>query len=356
MKKKLLFVIYSIYGGGAEKQMQYLLKYIDRGKFEPHLAVFHLTGKENKVVPADIPVYDLSTAVRPASFFLFFKLIGLIKKIKPDRILSFMWGVNLISILAGKLTGIKLIVSERTFMPLDIKKYSFQALRRQLISFLYRKANRITAVSNDVKRALIDYFSLPEEKIKVIYNGLDIKKIHAEMNEYCSSFGRYVLGCGRLEKEKNFDLILQAMLGIPGLKLVILGEGSLRKELAKKAEKLGVELVLPGHIENPYPWMRKAEVFILTSRYEGSPNVLLEAMACKIPVVSVDCPGGIREIIENGRNGIIVPQGNKNELISAIRGILKNSEFAKKLSEKALGTVKKFDMLNMVKKYEEILS
>jgi len=353
---KILFVIYSIYGGGAEKQMQYILEYIDRKMFEPHLCVFDLTGKENEVVPEEIPVYDLSTNLRPASFFLIFKLMKLIKKIKPHKILSFMWGANLISILAGILTKTEFLISERTFSEVDIKGYFLSKLRKKIVSLLYRKAEKMIAVSYNVKKNLCKYFDIPKRKIRVISNGVDLKKIEKLKSEYEINLQNYLLACGGLHKWKNYDFLIEVMAELKSLSLVILGDGPLKKHLKQKAESLGVNLILPGYINNPYPYFKKAKVFALTSLYEGFPNVVLEAMACGVPVVSVDCPGGVNEIIENGKTGLLVPSGDKKALTSAVIKLLENKNLCKILTENGYRKVKEeFTLDRMIKSYEDVL-
>lgn len=354
--KKILFVTYSIYGGGAEKQMQYILRYIDREKFEPNLAVFHLTGRENEVVPEDVPIFDLGTKLRPEPIFLTYKLISLIKKIKPDRILSFLWGTNLISILAGILTKTDFLISERTFSGIDIKGYSLSKLRKRMISLLYPKAEKITTVSYDVKENLCKYFDIPERKIRVISNGVDLKKIEKLKNEYEINLQSYLLACGGLHKWKNYDFLIEVMAELKSLSLVILGDGPLKKHLKQKAESLGVNLILPGYINNPYPYFKKAKVFALTSLYEGFPNVVLEAMACGVPVVSVDCPGGVNEIIETGKTGLLVTPGDKKVLTSAVIKLLENKNLCKILTENGYRKVKEeFTLDRMIKSYEDVL-
>ncbi|HUW22550.1 MAG TPA: glycosyltransferase [bacterium] len=354
--KKILFVFYRIYGGGAEKQMQYILRYIDREKFEPNLAVFHLTGTEKELVPENVPIFDLSTKLRPASIFLTFKLINLIKRSKPDKILSFLWGTNLISILAGILTKTDFLISERTFSGIDIKGYSLPKLRKKMISLLYPKAEKIIAVSYNVKENLCKYFDIPESKIEVIYNGIDLEKIKKLKIEYEINLQSYLLACGGLHKWKNYDFLIEVMAELKSLSLVILGEGPLRKHLKEKAESLGVDLILPGYINNPYPYFKKARAFVLTSLYEGFPNVILEAMACGVPVVSVDCPGGVNEIIENGKTGLLVPRGDKKALARAMIKLLKDENLRRILIENAYRKVKEeFTLDRMVKSYEDVL-
>ncbi|MBU3956398.1 glycosyltransferase [bacterium] len=361
-RNKVLFVIYSIYGGGAEKQMQYILEYIDRNRFEPHLAVFHLSGKEKTVVPEDVNVYDLSTMLRPASLFLVFKLMGLIRKVRPDIILSFTWGVNIISVLAALVTRVKIMISERITPSLDFKDYLFPRMRRIMIKIFYPKTEKIIANSFYAKRDLSENFNVKAEKIEVIHNGIDAEKINRLKDTYelgCGDYvlgcGDYVLACGSLNRRKNYDFLIEVMSGIKGFSLVILGEGPLKAHLASKARSLGVNLILPGFAENPYPYFKRAKLFALTSLYEGFPNVILEAMAIGVPVVAVDCPGGIRELIKNGENGMIIRQDGMTEMAEVIKMIREEPEFARKLAKNALDKVSSLKVLLMVKKYESLI-
>ena len=357
---KILFVIYSIYGGGAEKQMQYILKYIDRKKFQPYLALFQMTGKEKDVVPADVDVYDLSTKLRPASFFLFFKLAKLIKRIKPDKILSFMWGVNTVAVPAALICGVKIIAGERTFPMRSVERYGLGRIRRQLISFWYRRAEKIIANSDAVRESLIKDFCIPAANTEVIHNGIIEEEVRNKSGEQVQGIpeGEFVISAGHLEEVKNYGFLIEVMAQVNKTKkvpLVILGEGPMRRCLEKKAQAADIELILPGHVRNPFPFIKKSFVFVLTSLYEGSPNALLEAMACGVPVVAVDSPGGIREMIETGKNGIIISQGSKIEMAEAIKRILGNPDFAKGITAQAQKTVSQFDVLSMVKKYESII-
>ena len=138
-----------------------------------------------------------------------------------------------------------------------------------------------------------------------------------------------ILAAGRLHIQKDFPTLLRAFAlvrkEIPS-RLVILGEGEKRKELEDLAQELGIrkDLDLPGFVENPYKYMKRAAVFVLSYQWEGLPTVLVEAMACGCPVVSTDCPSGPREILENGRWGKLVPPGDPMKLAEAIKEILTN--------------------------------
>ena len=129
MKKKVLFVAYSIYGGGAEKRFRSILDGMDREKFELSLCVFRLTGKEAGAVPSDIPLYDLSTGLRPASLFLFFKLLLLLGKLRPDKVFSTLWSVNIIVLAAAAVRGVPAVASEATTPSVMLARMRSRRLR-----------------------------------------------------------------------------------------------------------------------------------------------------------------------------------------------------------------------------------
>ncbi|MFH1416461.1 MAG: glycosyltransferase [Elusimicrobiota bacterium] len=356
MKKKVLFIIHSIHGGGAQKQMQYIIRNLDRNRYDPYLCVFKITGADADVLPAGIRIYDLSTKLHPATLFLTLKLMRLLIRLKPDKVLSFMWSANIVSLLATSFFKISMVISERIYTPLSIKKYSFWKIKRRMISSLYKRASKIIAVSDDVKKGLVDEFFIPENLIHVINNGINSITIEKLSNEYEVELKDYVFACGTLEKKKNFSLLIDAMKDMKGKPLVILGKGSQESLLRRKAEENMVNLVLPGYLENPYPYFKNAGCFVLTSEYEGFPNVILESMALEVPVVSVDCPGGIKEIIKDGKDGSIVDAGDAHGLAVAIKKILEEKEYRDLIIRNAKEKVKNFSLDSMIKKYEDIIS
>jgi N-acetylgalactosamine-N,N'-diacetylbacillosaminyl-diphospho-undecaprenol 4-alpha-N-acetylgalactosaminyltransferase len=158
-----------------------------------------------------------------------------------------------------------------------------------------------------------------------------------------------------LEEKKGFDILIEAVSKLPGYTLVILGKGSLKDHLEEKANEMGVNLILPGYIENPYPYYNNAKVFVLTSKYEGMPNVVLEAMASRVPVVAVECPGGLRELIKTEDTGLLVEKRDAGLIAEAVKRIINDASFAEKLKSNAEKYVSEFDIQLMVKKYESIL-
>lgn len=362
----VLYVIYSIYGGGAEKQMQQILRLADRSKFRPFLAVFKLTGKEKEILPDDVPVYDLSTDLRPASLFLMFKLAGLIRKTRPERILSFMWPANLITLAAARISGCtaKVIISERTHLKFSILRHSFAGIRRFLVRTLYPKAEKIISVSRNTAIDLTREFAVPEGKISVIHNGVDIDAIKQKISEPANlQIGKpYILGAGGLSRTKNFPLLIKCFAGLVrgrnDLNLLILGEGRERASLEKLIAQLNLNgrVFLPGAVDNPYPCISRASAIVFTSLFEGFPNIVIEAMACRVPVICVPYDG-IDEIIDDNKTGLISPGYDEGVLSSTVRKLLDDKALRETLIEAAYKKVADdFSVHKMMRRYEELLA
>lgn len=356
--KKILFVIYSIHGGGAERVMQDILKYIDRKRFIPVLCIFKATGKENDVVPPDVKVFNISTQFRPASFFLTIKLIVLLFKVKPHRIVSFMWGANLITIAARFFYPVKTYCVEHIETDKDLKNTKYFNIFKFLIKLLYRMPVKIVAVSKAVKEGLINNFYIPEKKIDIIYNGLDIKKIKQLSESFNCDSTNYIITCGRLEKQKNHDFLLDVMALVQNkinIPLYIFGEGSERNFLQNKINSKHINAVLKGFTENPYPWIKNARLFVLSSNYEGFGIVLTEAMACQVPVISTNC-SAVNEIIDDGKNGFLIPLNDKNAMADIIIKLLNDEKLCLNLKDNAFKKViNSFTIEKMIESYENIL-
>lgn len=356
MRKKIFFVAHSIYGGGSEKRLRSLLRALDRNRFEAHLCVFTLTGKEAEVVPHDIPLHPLATSLRPASLFLAWKLFRLLKAHRPDKVFSVLWSVNVVALAAALAAGIPAVANEATTPSESVKRYSFPGLRKRLITLLYRKAAAIIAVSDHAKADLVRNFGIPADSVVSIRSGVPLAEIEKASLEYKPGPEGYIFSCGGLNWWKNYGLLIDAVKGAAGARLVILGKGPLREDLAARARAAGVDLELPGHNDNPYPYFKHASMFVLTSLYEGLPNSVLEAMACGTPVIAVDCPGGIREAVKDGETGLIVPMNDPEALGAAIRKLNGNGALAGELARNACARLKaEFTLERMVSAYEKVL-
>ncbi|WP_459893677.1 glycosyltransferase [Desulfothermus okinawensis] len=247
------------------------------------------------------------------------------------------------------------------------KRDSFRPFFKRFISEIklrriFSRADLIIANSQGVANDIIKIANISEEKVKVIPNPtidpeifrLAQEKVNHEW--FLNKMEPIILGAGGFRKSKDFPTLIKAFYllqrDIPA-KLVILGEGRQRKKMEKLISDLNIgnRVWLPGHQENPYKFMAKADLFVLSSLWEGCPNVLIEAMALGIPVVSTDCPSGPREILNSGEYGMLVPPGDPEELKKAIKLTLENPISGDILS-KAVG---RYNIENSCKEYAKAL-
>jgi glycosyltransferase involved in cell wall biosynthesis len=241
--------------------------------------------------------------------------------------------VNLAALVARRLSGVstRLIVREANYVSINRTKIDFAPVRLayQLIPWVYPWADRIIAVSQGVREDLLKCSGLPRDRVVVLPNPVVTPELTAKAAEpvdhawLVEGQPPVVLGVGRLVPQKDFATLIRAFAVVHGrrrARLVILGEGPVRLALEHQVRDLGLEadVALPGFANNPYAWMVRASVFVLSSAWEGSPNVLVEAMACGTPVVATDCPSGSREILMDGKFGTLVPVGDVTAMAEAI--------------------------------------
>lgn len=263
-----------------------------------------------------------------------------LRRTRPQALLSAGNTLNCTAVLARRLanTATRLVVSERNHLSAYTKG---KRQRRRwrclpgLIARTYPWANATVAVSNGVADDLALTTGLPRERITTVYNPI----VSAELFERAKAplshawFGSnsppVILGIGSLNEKKDFPTLLRAFARVRAqraTRLLILGEGDGHAQLETLAEELGVAdaVALPGFAANPFAYMARAAVFVLSSAYEGLPTVLIEALACGCPVVSTDCPSGPAEILRGGRYGPLVAVGDDRALAQAILGVLDN--------------------------------
>jgi glycosyltransferase involved in cell wall biosynthesis len=360
---KILFLIHSLGCGGAERALVNILKNLDRNEFSPQLVLLASDTILKKDLPKDIPITKLGIEGSFATLRAVIPLAKIIKNQKPDVVVSFMCGANLIVLLTKFFMRFKakVVLCEQNHLGEAIQNYRFHWLWKILIKKFYPKADTIIAVSSGVKENLMREFRIPEGKIKVIFNSVDLKNIETLVKApFQPLFKQYIISVGRLVKQKNYPLLLEAFTKINkeyDIGLIILGEGKERENLEILVHDLGLngKVLMPGVVDNPFPWLAYGKVFVLCSKYEGFGNVIIEAMACRIPVVATRCPSGPEEIIDDGITGFLVENNNAEKLKEAILKFLENPSLAKKITEKAFKEVKKWDIKKITKKYENLL-
>lgn len=262
-----------------------------------------------------------------------------LKSCRPRALLAAKNRANLIAVVARRLVapGCRLVLREGTTPSAALAGSSpWRRWRHRLPTrWLYPRADAVVAVSEGVRQDVIRLTGMDPRRIVVIPNPVVTPQLTAYSRLpaghpwFQASSPPVVLGVGRLTRQKDFSTLLRAFAGVRSqvdCRLVILGEGRDRSELYDLASALGIResVSLPGFTVNPYAYMARASVFVLSSAWEGSPNVLTEALALGTPVVATDCPSGPREILENGRLGHLVPVGSPTDMAAAIRATLAN--------------------------------
>lgn len=330
MKKHIAVFLPSLSGGGAERVMVTLVNGFASRGIQVDLVLAKAEGPYLKNVVSGVRIVDLN-----ASRILFSlpRLIRYLRNERPIAMLSGLSHANVIALMAKRLSWVntRYIVSEHNTVSLSLpdRKSRFGRLIPRLVRWTYPWADGVVAVSEGVANDLAATMSFMRERMDVIYNPIDANTIQQLTNQplehpwFLHGEPPVIIGVGRLVKAKNFAVLIKAFAQVRKTQpahLVILGDGELRSDLEALTVELDLseEVAMPGFVENPYSWMRNSAVFVLSSAWEGFGNVLVEAMACGIPVVSTDCPNGPAEILEDGLWGRLVPMDDKDALANAI--------------------------------------
>lgn len=330
IRKKIALFLGSLHGGGAEKVMVNLAEgFVSRG-YDVDLLLIKAEGPYLSLVPDQVRIVDLGvTRMR----YCLPSLVRYLRREKPDTMISSMGGANLFAIIANIITKLpnRLVIRVEITASLALQhnKSLGKSVECKAISLLYNAANAVVAVSEGVKLDLTTHFKLKKDKVTTIYNPIVNDLLFLRMQESvdltcCSDqIAPLIISVGRLELQKDYPTLIRAFAELRKqrlARLLILGEGKERGSLERLIHDLNLEedVVLAGFVNNPFAYMNKASLFVLSSKYEGFGNVLVEAMACGTPVVSTDCPSGPAEILENGRWGKLVPVGDSSALAKAM--------------------------------------
>ena len=354
--KKVCIIIPSLGNGGAERVAFHLLNNLDMNKYElSFITVYNDSGNYIKDLRNGIVHISLKKDKIRNSIFAIYKTL---KILKPDIVMVFSFELMI-------LIGIFIIPFFKNIYFINrqiniISKLKFGKLKSYLLRKSIKNYDKIITQSQDMTEDLLCNIKINREKIVEINNPIDTTLIERLSNENIpielKKEDRNLICVGRLEKQKGFDLIIEIMGRIEDhhIKLYILGDGSERIKLEKMIIEKHLEnrVFLLGRKENPYVYMKNADLFILSSRYEGFPNVLIEANACGTYAICNNCPGGINEIIKEGINGSIVDFYNPNEVIQSMLEKLNDINTEKDVIKK---TVSEYSLKNIIKRYENAL-
>jgi glycosyltransferase involved in cell wall biosynthesis len=331
---KIAIIIPTLDGGGAERSMVYLANGLASSGFDIHLVVaLNADGVYKKESGDGVTLFDLKAA---RFRYVPYKLHKYMRKHKPNIIVTALmndW------VLAMKLImgySAKVIISERiAFSEFFGKQPGFMVKSTVFLSHkLYPHADRIVGVSRGVSEDLLKIGLARNDQIRTIYNSVvndqffrmleekpSMPLLHGEIPNF--------IAVGRLAYQKNYPVLLNAFALVRKnrpCRLIIMGEGLLRSSMERQVKSLGLQndVLMPGFIGNPFPYMSGADCFVLASKFEGLPGVLIQALACGVMPVSTDCPSGPAEILENGKYGILVPVDDADALADGMEKALTN--------------------------------
>ncbi|HYW91800.1 MAG TPA: glycosyltransferase family 4 protein [Gammaproteobacteria bacterium] len=364
---KIALVGPSLGGGGAERVLTTLANaWVTRGR---EIVLVTLSGTDDDTYLLRAQVRRIGLEMLKESACAAEGLINNLHRIRilrrtfggidPDVVLSFTTTTNILSVLSCTGTGIPVVVSERA----SAQDHPPTGPWRRLLRHAYRRAAAVVVQTEAGAR----WFRGPiGDHVYVVPNPLPAWATRQDMEPYRPDMGgsrsHRLIAMGRLERQKGFDLLLEAFAGIahryPDWVLVVAGEGSLRDELQGQARRLGLadRVSFPGFLHAPLAVLRAGDAFVLSSRYEGMPNALLEAMACGMPCVSFDCRTGPGELIDHEVDGLLVPPEDVEGLGQALARVMGDPSLRRRLGRGAARVTERFNVDRIITEWESVFS
>lgn len=347
MRQKVLWFTTSLGGGGAESHLIRVANALDRNEFECEIAVARGGGVLESRLRA-VPLRAFSGPKSRSSSASLLRAVTplrrLLRESPPDLICSVMGPANVVALaaVAGMKSRPALVLCAQNNPQLAFAGWHpLNMAVRYGMRHHYRRADAIVALSQGVAGALPEFDAALTRTIHVIPNAALDDSLEAERHAACPVArpeGHLLVACGRLNEQKAYPVLLEAVAQLNRQRVVslwIVGEGPLRQVLEQRVAQLGIahRVQFLGFHSNPYPLLAAADVFVLSSHYEGFGNVIVEAMACGAPVVSTNCPYGPQDIIRSGENGILVEPNDPTALAQGILRVLDDEALRTRLVE-----------------------
>lgn len=329
--KKLAIVLPDLRGGGAERISVNLANELVRRGISIDMALLSANGQFLSDLVPDVKVIDLKVRRMRDGIW---PLVRYMRQARPDAMLVCMWPLTVMGLLARLFSGVdvRVVVAEHNTWSAAQAEYNLpnRFLIKWSMRLFFRSADGVVAVSHGAASDLVGFAHLPSDSVTTIYNPVISPKGTSEASleralpvEAWHGAKFKLLNVGTLKTQKNQALLIRALALFPNrtdVHLLILGEGALRAELEALVKTLGLEaqVSMPGFATNPEHYFSSADLFVLSSDWEGLPTVVIEALAAGTPVVSTDCPSGPREILADGLFGRLVPVGDAPALAAAM--------------------------------------
>ena len=356
MKQKIIFFMPAMEGGGVEKNLVMIANFFSKKKINVSIISFDQLYKKKFNKNINFISFRKDPIKINKYFKYFICLILLFKKILFSNVLIISFQANIYSLILCKLFGKKIIIRSNT----SPAGWTTNLIKNIIYSYFVKKADKVIVNSYDFQRQMKKKFNV---RSTMIYNPINIKEIKKKslfkINDYLIKKNNInIINIGRLTDQKNQILILKAIKKIPNnikINLIIIGYGHNEINLKNfiKTNNLEKKVTLINEINNPYKYLSKFDLFILSSKYEGLPNVLLECLALKIPIISSNCPTGPYEILNGNKYGTLFHNNNVNELSKLIIKFKFKKKFFLKKTELGYKSLERF---NFQKKCNEYLN
>lgn len=364
-KSKISILTHDLSGGAFTNLCTALVRGFQALGVDCHLVILAATDEELAKY-ADLPIVTLNVK---RTMFSLMATIRYLRAYQPDVILPMPWYFNIVAIWAKYLAGVetKVILGEHNIISLEASIEHRAQLRLRflpiLMRYTYPYADGLVGVSQDTITDLVETLKIRAKfPMQVILNPIDPERVRqlatASIDHpwFQDSEIPTIVTVARLAKQKQIDVLLRAfarVVKVTPARLLILGEGPLRGELEHLAQELGIAAAvsMPGYDPNPYRYLAKCDLFVLASAWEGCPIALQEAMACGAAVVVTDAPGGMKDIIADGKYGVIVPTGDPDALASGMLHILTQPDLKQDYRDRARQRSEDFHYLKITKQY-----
>lgn len=333
---KISILLPDLRGGGVERIRIVLAHEFARAGHEVEFVLMQARGELLEEARASFSVVDLAS---PRARSLPFALARYLRQRRPDALLAAMWPLTVIAPLAQRLSGhrCEVIVSEHNTLSVQYGDWGqlHRTAMRASMAMGYRLSDHRIGVSQGVVQDISALSGLRPTAFNAIYNPVPprayplVKALRDAEEHWAGPKGARIVTVGSMKVQKNHVLLLRAFaqLDRPKARLMFVGDGPRRNGLMALAQDLGVanQVIFAGFRPDPTPFYKTADLFVLSSDYEGFGNVIVEAMACGVPVVSTDCRSGPAEILANGKYGRLVPVGDTEKLAKGIEEALQAS-------------------------------
>lgn len=359
---KIALVNSSLDCGGAQRVMAIMANYwASRGE-DVTLITLDRTDRDFYPLDRRIRRIGLGLIAPSPNMYVAFKsnirqirrLRAAMRECEPNAVISFLDKMNVVTLIATLGLRVPVVISERV----DPRVHTIEPIWSKLRCWLYPRAHALVVQTTTVSDWALRF--LPDSQVHVIPNPVEIKTGNAAAATVDINIRPpLVIAVGRLQAQKGFDLLVQATAQCEqrNWSLLILGEGPDRERLESMVKQYGLEtrVHMPGNVSSVVSALRQACMFVLSSRYEGFPNALLEAMSCGLPVISFDCPSGPGDIIEDGVNGVLVPAEDVQGLACAIDRLMTDRNERQRLGDEARNVITMFSIEKIMDSWQQLL-